>query len=50
MTFLATTNIGCFPGVAAKEIDRTSRDNLWDLQLVEEGGRKQRGRIVEWAI
>jgi hypothetical protein len=36
MTFLATTNIGCFPGEAAKKIDRTSRDNLWDLQLVEE--------------
>jgi hypothetical protein len=43
MTFLATTNIGCFPGEAAKEIDRTSRDNLWDLQLVEEAESRGEG-------
>jgi hypothetical protein len=35
MIFLATIDIGCFPGKAAKEIDRASRDNLWGLELVK---------------
>jgi hypothetical protein len=43
ITFLATTNIGCFSGEAAKEIDRASRDNLWDLQLVQEAESRGEG-------
>jgi hypothetical protein len=40
MTFLATTNIGCFPGETAKEMDRTCKDNLKGLKLVEKAEQK----------
>jgi hypothetical protein len=36
ITFLATTDIGCFPEKTVREMERASRDNLWGLELVEE--------------
>jgi hypothetical protein len=43
MTFLATTNIGCFPGETAKEMDRACRDDLRGLELVEEAEQRGEG-------
>jgi hypothetical protein len=43
MTFLATTNIGCFPGETAREMDRAWRDDLRGLKLVEEAEQRGEG-------
>lgn len=42
MIFLATTNIGCFLGEAAREINRSYRDDLRGLEIVEEAESKGR--------
>jgi hypothetical protein len=41
MTFLATTKVGCFPGETAREMERASRDNLWDIERVEEAESRE---------
>jgi hypothetical protein len=43
MVFLAATNIDCFPGEAARKVDKTLNDNLRGLELVEEGERGGEG-------
>jgi hypothetical protein len=43
MAFLATTNIGRFPGETAKEMDRAHRDDLRGLELVEEAEQRGEG-------
>jgi hypothetical protein len=39
IAFLAATNISCFPGEAARKVDRALKDNLRGLELVEEAER-----------
>jgi hypothetical protein len=36
LAFLVATDIGCFPGEAAQEANRASRDDFRGLELVEE--------------
>jgi hypothetical protein len=43
LTFLAATNIGCFLGEAAREVNRVSRDDLGGLDLVEEAESRGEG-------
>jgi hypothetical protein len=44
MTFLATTDIGCFPGEAAGEVDRVLKDKLKGPRAC--GGGRKWGRGV----
>ena len=43
IAFLTKTKISCFLEGAATEIDRVSRDNLRDLELVDEAESRGRG-------